>query len=120
MPTVAKAAFGSYGVREGRFYEWLVSVLQMHILDVSFGSTENYATGGIDIATGIRKELDIQEIHGLAVLWHNVGGWLALYNPSTGKLQFFGTAGAAGALAEMANGSTAINGKTVRILVIGS
>jgi hypothetical protein len=110
-------------VREGKFYEWLTGVLQLQIVDVSFGASENYATGGIDVASPIKAVTGFQEIHGLAVLWHNVGGWLAVYNSGTGKIQFFGegtnTDGVV-ALSEMADDSTAVNGKVVRVLVIGS
>ena len=125
MASAVKVVSASQGVREGRFYEWGTSTVKMNVVDVSFGASENYVTGGIDIATPIRSLIpDLQEIIGVAVLGHNVGGWVPRYDVSSGKLLFYGqeptndTSGVI-ALSEMSNGSTAINSKTVRVLVFG-
>ena len=125
MPTVTKAIGSAYGIREGRFLEWNMSTVKMGIVNVTFGSTETYTTGGIDIVTGIRGQFsDVQEIVGAVVLHHNVAGFVPVYNAVTGRLQFFGqeptntTSGVIG-LSEMANGSTAISGRVVRLLFFG-
>jgi hypothetical protein len=125
MPTVTKAIGSVHGVREGRFFEWNMSTVKMGVVDVTFGTTETYTTGGVDVATGIRGQFsDVQEIVGATVLYHNVAGFVPMYNVATGKLQFFGqeptntTAGVIG-LSEMADGSTAISGKVVRLLFFG-
>ena len=125
MPTIIKAIGSVHGIREGRFLEWNMSTVKMGVVDVTFGSSETYSTGGIDIATGIRGQFsDVQEIVGAVVLYHNVTGFVPVYNVSTGRIQFFGqeptdtTSGVIG-LSEMENGSTAISGKVVRLLFFG-
>jgi len=125
MPTVTKAIGSVHGIREGRFLEWNTSTVKMGVVDVTFGSTETYTTGGIDVATGIMMQFaDVQEIVGATVLYHNVPGFVPVYDVATGRLRFFGqeptntTAGVIG-LSEMANGSTAISGKVVRLLFFG-
>jgi hypothetical protein len=125
MATASKVVRAEHGVREGRFYEWNMSVVKMGVVDVSFGASENYATGGIDIATPIKSLFsDVQDILGVEILGHNVGGWCPRYDVSTGKLLFYGqeptndTTGVI-ALSEMDDDSTAINGKTVRVLFFG-
>jgi hypothetical protein len=122
---VSKVLGASYGVREGKFLEWNTSVVMMQLYDIAFGGSENYATGGIDVKTPILSaHPTMQEIVGIVVVWHNVAGWIPYYNTATGKLMFFGqeptnsTTGVI-ALSEMANNSTAINSKTVRVLVLG-
>ena len=125
MPSVSKVVGARYGVREGRFYEWNMSVVKMGVVDVSFGVSENYAMGGVDIATPIKSLFpDVQDVLGVAVLGHDVGGWVPRYDVSTGKLLFYGqeptntTAGVM-ALSEMPNNSNAINSRTVRVLFFG-
>jgi hypothetical protein len=125
MPTVTKAIGSVHGIREGRFLEWNMSTVKMGIVDVAFGATETYATGGIAVAPGIIAQFsDVQEVVGATVLYHNVTGFVPVYNVATGRLQFFGqeptntTAGVIG-LSEMPNGSTAISGKVVRLLFFG-
>ena len=125
MPTVVKAIGSVHGIREGRFLEWNMSTVKMGIVNVTFGSTETYTTGGIDIVTGIRTQFsDVQEVVGAVVLYHNVTGFVPVFNVITGKLQFFGqeptnaTTGVIG-LSEMEDGSTAIGGKVVRLLFFG-
>jgi hypothetical protein len=125
MPTVTKALGSVHGIREGRFLEWNMSTVKMGVVDVTFGTTETYTTGGIDVATGIRSQFsDVQEVVGATVLYHNVTGFMPVYNVATGRLQFFGqeptneTTGVIG-LSEMANGSTSISGKLVRLLFFG-
>lgn len=124
MPTVTNAV-SYYGVKEGRLLEWQSSRLKMGIAQVVFGTSENYATGGIAVADAIKSALNINTIHFVAVIGHDVVGWMPYYDASTGKLQFFGqepTGTDAGvlALSEMGNGSAAINDKTVNLLVIGT
>ena len=125
MPTVTKAIGSAYGIREGRFLEWNMSTVKMGVVDVTFGSSETYSAGGVDVATGIRGQFsDVQEIVGAVVLYHNVTGFVPVYDVATGKLQFFGqeptdtTTGVVG-LSEMVDGSTAISGKVVRLLFFG-
>ena len=125
MPTVAKAIGAVHGIREGRFLEWDLSTVKMGVVDVTFGATETYTTGGIDVLTGIRMQFsDVQEVVGATALYHNVTGFVPVYNVAAGRLQFFGqeptntTAGVIG-LSEMPNGSTAISGKVVRLLFFG-
>jgi hypothetical protein len=125
MASASKVVRAEHGVREGRLYEWNISAVKMGIVDVSFGASENYATGGIDIATPIRALFpDVQDVLGVTVLGHNVGGWVPRYDVSTGRLFFYGqeptnTTSGVIALSEMPNGSTAINGRTVRVLFFG-
>jgi len=125
MPTVTKAIGSAYGIREGRFLEWNMSTVKMGVVNVTFGPTETYTTGGIDIVTGIRGQFsDVQEVVGAVVLYHNVTGFVPVFNAATGRLQFFGqeptntTTGVIG-LSEMPNGSTAISNKVVRLLFFG-
>jgi hypothetical protein len=125
MATASKVVRAEHGVREGRLYEWGISVVKMGVVDVSFGASENYATGGIDIATPIRSLFpDVQDILGVTVLGHNAGGWVPRYDVSTGRLLFYGqeptnTTTGVIALSEMPNNSNAINGRTVRVLFFG-
>ena len=125
MASASKVVGASQGVREGRFYEWGASTVKMNVVDVSFGASENYSAGGVDIATPIRSLIpDLQEIIGVAVLGHDVGGWVPRYDVSSGRLLFYGqepTNSASGviSLSEMPDGSTAINGRSVRVLVFG-
>ena len=125
MASASKVVGAGYGVREGRFYEWNMSTVKMGVVDISFSASENYATGGIDIATPIKSLFsDVQDVLGVTVLGHNVGGWVPRYDVSTGKLLFYGqeptnTTTGVIALSEMANNSTAINNKTVRVLFFG-
>ena len=125
MASAAKVVQAAHGVREGRFYEWGTSIVKMGIVDISFGATENYATGGIDIATPIRLQFpDVQDVLGVTVLGHNVGGWVPRYDFSTGRLLFYGqeptsTTSGVIALSEMPNNSAAINNRTVRVLFFG-
>jgi len=125
MPSVSKVVGAGYGVREGRFYEWNMSVVKMGVVDVSFGVSENYATGGVDIATPIKSLFpDVQDVLGVAVLGHDVGGWVPRYDVSTGRLLFYGqeptnTNAGVMALSEMPNNSNAINSRTVRVLFFG-
>ena len=125
MPTITKAIGSVHGIREGRFLEWNMSTVKMGVVDVTFGSSETYSAGGVDVATGIRSQFsDVQEIVGVVVLYHNVTGFVPVYDVATGKLQFFGqeptdtTTGVVG-LSEMVDGSTAISGKVVRLLFFG-
>ena len=125
MASAVKVVSASQGVREGRFYEWGTSTVKMNVVDVSFGASENYSAGGVDIATPIRGLIpDLQEIVGVAVLGHDVGGWVPRYDVFSGKLLFYGqeptsTDSGVVALSEMPDGSNAINGRTVRLLVFG-
>lgn len=125
MPTITKAVGAVHGIREGKFLEWSMSAVRMGIVDVTFGASETYVTGGIDVATGIRSQFsDVQDVIGAVVLHHNVSGFVPVYDAATGRLRFYGqeptntTAGVI-SLSEMANGSTAIGGKVVRLLFFG-
>jgi hypothetical protein len=125
MPTVTKTVGAVHGIREGKFLEWNMSIVRMGIVDVTFGVTETYATGGIDVATGIKGQFSaVQDVIGAVVLYHNVAGFVPVFDAGTGKLRFYGqeptntTTGVIG-LSEMPNGSTAISGKVVRLLFFG-
>jgi hypothetical protein len=125
MPTVTKALGSVHGIREGRFLEWNMSTVKMGVVDVTFGNNETYTKGVIDFDNLIRGQFSgVQEIVGATVLYHNVAGFVPVYNVATGRLQFFGqeptntTAGVIG-LSEMPNGSTAISGRIVRLLFFG-
>jgi hypothetical protein len=123
MASASKVVGAGYGVREGRFYEWNMSVVKMGVVDILFGASENYSTGGIDIATPIKSLFpDVQDVLGVTVLGHNVGGWVPRYDVSTGKLLFYGqepTTTGVIPLSEMPNNSTAINNRSVRVLFFG-
>ena len=111
-------------MKEGKGYEWLMSIVQVNIVEISFGASENYATGGIAVDGLIKSEMGIQEIKAVSVLDHTVSGWIPFFNVSTGRIQFFGqepTNASSGviALSEMGNGSTVINNKKVKLLVFG-
>ena len=108
----------SYGVREGMILEWQASRLRVGVVKVAFGDSENYATGGIAVEDGIKTAMSVDSILAVVPMHHDVGGWMPLYDASSGQLKFYGSAGSAGALAEMDDGSTAINSKTVYLLVV--
>jgi len=113
----------SYGVREGMILEWQASRLRIGVVKVAFGSSENYATGGIAVESGIKSAMSVDTVLAVVPMHHDVGGWMPLYDASNGKLKFYGqeptnsTSGVI-ALSEMPDGSTAINGKTVYLLVV--
>lgn len=118
MATVSSVLAG-YGVRTGRGLEWDASQLKIHVYEVGFGATENYATGGISISfPGVSTVLAASYAGGDLRDYHVV------YNIGTGKVQVFGqeptdTTTGVIVFSELPNGSSVINGKTVRFLVVG-
>lgn len=116
MATVSSVV-SVHGVRSGHGLEWITSQLRVGVFDVSFGATENYVTGGISVSfPGFTTVLGAVRIGGDLLNYHVAygGGKLQVYgqeptNTTTGVIAF----------SELPNGSTVINNKTVRLVVIG-
>jgi hypothetical protein len=120
MATVASLIAG-LGVKFGHTLEWDIShKLKISLFEVSFGATENYATGGIAVSFP-----GISEVIGACYVGGDLRDYHVIYNTATGKVQVFGqeptnTTTGVIAFSELANNSTVINSKKVRFLVVGT
>ena len=105
----------------------LTSKLKSTIVDVTYGGSDNYSTGGntVDLSLGSR----INTIIGASII-HCNKGLLLQYVPAaagaaaTGKIKCFGhtptsSTATVVALEELDNADTAVNSMTIRIRVIG-
>ena len=125
MPTLVKAVGSEHGVREGKFREWSVSNVSMGVVDIVFGDTENYPSGGIDVLSLISSQFaDVQEVLGVTVLGHDIDGWVVMYDHTSGRLRIYGqepgsVATGVVALTEMDAGNTATQGRRIRVMFFG-
>lgn len=105
----------------------LTSKLKSVVVDVTFGGSENYATNGVtvDLSLGSRISTVIA-----AQIYDGNKGLLLQYVPATGnaaatgKVKCYGEdhtakGSAARAFAELANASTATQGMTFKVRVLG-
>jgi len=120
MAATVSSVFRSYGVRSGSFLELISKTIpKLGVVTISFGASDTYSTGGIAVSSAILSALNFDSIIAAVPMDHTVSGYQPHYDAANGKIQFFGTGSSAGALGEMSNGSTAIQSKSVKLLVFG-
>jgi len=101
--------------------------LKLAVVSLAFGSSDTYATGGVDITSALTKAGITTPIGGFEVS-STIPGWVSKVSLSqqsgqwVAKIQFFGedtNSSGVVALSEMANNSSAIANQTVKVLLVG-